>query len=601
MSLSLDFASLRRAYHERTASPVSVAKEVLARIAAAGDDHIWISRVADDVVLAEAKALQKRGDGASLPLYGLPFAVKDNIDVAGLPTTCACPEFAYTPAHSAPVVERLRQAGALLVGKTNLDQFATGLVGTRSPYGVPRNPFDAAFIPGGSSSGSAAAVASGLVAFALGTDTAGSGRVPAAFGNVVGLKPTRGLLSARGVVPACRSLDCVSVFALTVEDAAAVAEIARGFDGDDGYSRAAPPGFAAMGRMPERFTFGVLPESEREFFGDADGPGLYTAAIERLRALGGEPVEIDYAPFLGVNELLYHGPWLAERYGAVKDAIGTRFDLLHPVLRRVISGGRPISGEGAFAGYHRLTELRQATAATWRQIDLLLLPTTGTTYRIADIEADPIGFNESIGRYTNFCNLLDLAALAVPAGFRGDGLPFGATLFAPAFHDPLLAAIGSALHEAAGIPLGATKHRLPRPQSAAATSFPYVALAVVGAHLSGQPLNHELVTLGARLRRMTRTAPEYRLYALPDGKRPGLARRPGDGTAIEVEIWDVPSATLGAFVAGIAAPLGVGKVRLEDSSEVTGFLCETHAVKDARDISKYGGWRAWRAAQDKAG
>ena len=602
MSLSFDFASLRRAYRERTASPVSVAKEVLARITAAGDDHIWISRVADDAVLTEAKALEQRSDAATLPLYGLPFAVKDNIDVAGLPTTCACPEFAYTPAVSAPVVERLRQAGALLIGKTNLDQFATGLVGTRSPYGVPRNPFDAAYIPGGSSSGSATAVASGLVAFALGTDTAGSGRVPAAFGNIIGLKPTRGLLSARGVVPACRSLDCVSVFALTVENATEVAETVRGFDGDDGYSRAAPSGFAAMGRIPERFAFGVLPDSERKFFGNADGPALYAAAIERLRALGGEAVEIDYTPFLGVNELLYHGPWLAERYGAVKDAIGTRFGLLHPVLRRVIAGGEAISGEEAFAGYHRLAELRQATAAAWQQIDLLLLPTTGTTYRIADIEADPIGFNESIGRYTNFCNLLDLSALAVPAGFRGDGLPFGVTLFAPAFHDPLLAAIGSALHEAADVPLGATKHRLPtRSQSPAGTSFPYVSLAVVGAHLSGQPLNHELVTLGARLCRMTRTAREYRLHALPDGKRPGLVRRPDDGVAIEVETWDVPSAALGSFVARIAAPLGVGKVRLEDGSEVTGFLCEAHAVADARDISEYGGWRAWRAAQGKSG
>jgi allophanate hydrolase len=600
MSLSFDFASLRRAYHERTASPVSVAEEVLGRIAAAGDDHVWISRVAADALLTEARALEAHGGSDVLPLFGLPFAVKDNIDVAGLPTTCACPDFAYAPEHSAPVVERLRRAGALCVGKTNLDQFATGLVGTRSPYGVPRNPFDEAYIPGGSSSGSAVAVAAGLVSFALGTDTAGSGRVPASFGNIVGLKPSRGLLSASGVVPACRSLDCVSVFALTAEDAVAVVEVAKGFDGNDGYSRAAPPGFAAMGRVLERFAFGVLPPGECEFFGNTDGAALYEAAIERLKGLGGETVEIDYAPFLEVNKLLYTGPWLAERYGSIKDAIGTRYDVLHPVLRRIIAGGEGISGADAFAGQHRLMELRRASSAVWREIDVLLLPTAGTTHRLAEIEADPLELNANLGRYTNFCNLLDLSAIAIPAGFRSDGLPFGVTLFAPAFHDPLIAAIGGALHGAAGVPLGATGHCLPsRPSSSAATSFPYVSLAVVGAHLSEQPMNHELVALGARLRRATRTAPEYRLYALPDGKRPGLVHRPGAGVAIEVETWDVPSAALGEFVAGIAAPLGLGKVKLGDGSEVTGFLCEAHAVEDVRDISEFGGWRAWRTAQGK--
>ena len=601
MSLSFDFASLRRAYRERSASPVSVAQEVLARIAAAGDDGVWISRVTEDALLAEAKALETRSAEA-LPLYGIPFAVKDNIDAAGLPTSCACPEFAYTAGRSALVVERLRRAGALLVGKTNLDQFATGLVGTRSPYGIPRNPFDAAYIPGGSSSGSAIAVAAGLVGFALGTDTAGSGRVPAAFGNIVGLKPTRGLLSASGVVPACRSLDCVSVFALTADDAAAVADAARGFDPSDGFSRTAPPGFAAMGRAPARFAFGVLPASDREFFGNADGPALYAAAIERLKKLGGEPVEIDYAPFLEVNELLYHGPWLVERCAAVANAIGSRFDLLHPAVARIIGGAAHFSAADVFAGHHRLMALRQATASVWRDADLLLLPTAGTTYRIAEIEADPITFNETIGRYTNFCNLLDLAAIAVPAGFRGDGLPFGVTLFAPAFHDPLIAAIGGALHAAAGLSLGATAHRYPEPGDIApATAYPYVPVAVVGAHLSGQRLNHELHALGARLRRATRTAAEYRLYALPDGKRPGLVRRPGAGVAIEIEVWDVPSAALGGFVAGIAAPLGIGKIWLEDGGEVAGFLCEAHAAEPARDISEFGGWRAWRAAQAKDG
>jgi allophanate hydrolase len=598
MKLSLDFVSLRRAYREGAASPVSVIKEVLARIAAAGDDGVWISRVADDALLAEAEALEKRAGMGELPLYGLPCAVKDNINVAGLPTTCACPDFAYTPERSAPVVERLRAAGALVVGKTNLDQFATGLVGTRSPYGVPSNRFDPAYIPGGSSSGSAVAVAAGLVAFALGTDTAGSGRVPASFGNIVGIKPTRGLLSKAGVYPACQSLDCVSVFALTAEDAAGVINVAKGLDPSDGYSRETPAGFAAMGRVPERFAFGILPAGEREFFGNADGPALYDAAIERLVTLGGMPIEIDYTPFLEVNKLLYTGPWLAERYGSVKDAVGTREEMLHPVLRQIIAGGEGVSGAAVFAGLHRLKELRQATAATWQAVDFLLLPTTGATHRIAEIEVKPLALNADLGRYTNFCNLLDLSAIAVPVGFRRDGLPFGVTLFAPAFHDPLIAAVGGMLHHAAGLPLGATGHpHPPRRDPALGTAFPYVPIAVVGAHLSGQPLNHELVALGARLRRAIRTAPEYRLFALPDGKRPGLIRRPGDGVAIEVEVWDVPSERLGAFAADIAAPLGLGKVRLADGWEVTGFLCESFAAASARDISEFGGWRAWLASR----
>jgi allophanate hydrolase len=464
MASSFDFAALRAAYRDGTTSPVAVAEDVLARIAVSGDDHVWISRVPDEALRAEAEALERRamaGGIDAMPLYGLPFAVKDNIDVAGLPTTCACPGFAYRPERSAPAVDTLRRAGALLVGKTNLDQFATGLVGSRSPYGVPRNPFDPEFIPGGSSSGSAVAVAAGLVAFALGTDTAGSGRVPAAFNNIVGLKPTRGLISASGVVPACRSLDCVSIFTLTVSDAAAVLDIVRGLDEEDGYSRPAPAGFNAVGRVPERFTFGVLPESQREFFGNADGPALYAAVIDRLVALGGEAAEIDYAPFLEVNQLLYRGPWVAERYGSIVNAIGDRFDLLHPTLRRIIAAANEITGPDVFAGLERLALLRRQTQPTWCQVDLLILPTTGSTHRIAEIEAEPIALNENLGRYANFCNLLDLSAIAVPAGFRGDGLPFGVTLLAPAFHDPLLAAIGAALHARAGVPLGATGHPQP--------------------------------------------------------------------------------------------------------------------------------------------
>jgi allophanate hydrolase len=466
MSLSLDFTSLRRAHGERTASPVPVAETVLSRIAAAGDDAVWISRVPDEQLRRAAQALERRAAAegiAAMPLYGLPFAVKDNIDVAGQPTTCACPGFSYMPERSAPIIDKLIAAGALFVGKANLDQFATGLVGTRSPYGVSRNPFDAAYIPGGSSSGSAVAVASELISFAIGTDTAGSGRVPASFNNIVGLKPTRGLVGASGMIPACRSLDCVSVFALTVPDAAAVLQIIRGPDPEDALSREAPAGFATPGTMPPRLRFGVPRISQREFFGDTDNAALYEAAIARLETLGGTAVEIDFAPFTEAAALVYRGAWIAERMAAIDDATGGRRELLLPVTRKIVEGGAAVSGADAFRDWHRLAELKRRTRPVWDAIDLLLTPTTPTTYRIAEIEADPIGPNLRLGHYTNFVNLLDLAAVAVPAGFRPNGLPAGVTLIGPAFHDPLLAAVGTTLHEAAGLPLGAQREiRLPR-------------------------------------------------------------------------------------------------------------------------------------------
>ena len=597
--LSFDFQSLRRAYRNAELRPSDIVGEVLARIAARGDDGVWISRVEPAGLLAAAARLaQRAAAGESLPLFGLPFAVKDNIDVAGMPTTAACPAFARIPARSAPCVERLIAAGALFVGKTNLDQFATGLVGTRSPYGIPRNPFDPAYIPGGSSSGSAVAVSAGLVAFALGTDTAGSGRVPASFNNIVGLKPTPGLISAACIVPACRSLDCVSIFALTVEDAAGVHEVARAFDGNDPYSRAAPAGFGAFGIMPPRFVFGVLPAAEREFFGNADAAALYEEAITRLARIGGEPVTIDFTPFRDAAALVYRGAWLAERLAAIDDATGGRRDILLPVTRQIVERGEAIRGTEVFRDFDRLMAARTRAALVWQQIDLLLVPTTGTTYRVAEIEADPIALNETLGRYTNFVNPLDLAALAVPTGFQRNGLPAGITLVGPAFHDPLLAAVGARFQAASGLPLGATGAPLPRPELQPRAVFPYLPIAVAGAHLSGEPLNGELLALGARLRRTARTSGDYRLYALPDGKRPGLVRRAGGGAPIELEIWDMPTGNIGAFLAGIAPPLGLGTVILESGERVCGFLCETHSLGDARDITAYGGWRAWRSAPE---
>jgi len=592
--LSFDFATMRQGYGSGEVRPTEIAREVLARIAACGNNGVWISLVDPDRLLAAAASLEERAAAVgtdALPLFGLPFAVKDNIDVGGLPTTAACPGFSRFAVRSAPVVERLIAAGALLIGKTNLDQFATGLTGTRSPYGIPRNPFDPAYIPGGSSSGSAVAVSTGLVAFALGTDTAGSGRVPASFNNIVGLKPTRGLISAAGVVPACRSLDCVSIFALTVQDAAAVHEVAWALDPGDPYSRRAPAGFGAFGAMPPRFAFGVLPDSEREFFGDEDGPALYEAAIARLVRIGGEAVTIDFAPFRDAASLVYRGAWLAERLAAIDDAVGGCREMLLPVTREIIERGTTIRGAGVFRDFDRLTAARGEVAAVWRQIDLLLVPTTGTTYKIAEIEANPVALNENLGRYTNFVNPLDLAAVAFPNGFRRNGLPDGVTLVGPAFHDLLLAAIGARFQQETGLPLGATGAPLPRPEPRRRSNFPYLPIAVVGAHLSGEPLNGELLALGARKRRTARTSGDYRLYALPDGKRPGLVRGAG-GAPIEVEIWDMPTGNIGAFLAGIAPPLGLGTVILERGEPVHGFLCEAHCISDARDITAYGGWRA---------
>jgi allophanate hydrolase len=599
MPVSLDFHTLRRAYADGAATPISIARDVIERIERRGDDAVWLSRVPNERLLDEAVALERRAvaEGiADLPLYGVPFAVKDNIDVAGVPTTAACREFAYVPKVSAPVVERLHRAGALFVGKTNLDQFATGLVGVRSPYGVPRNPFNPAYIPGGSSSGSAVAVAAGLVSFALGTDTAGSGRVPAAFNNIVGLKPTRGLLSTRGVVPACRSLDCVSIFALTVSDASVTFGCALGYDPQDCGSRIAPAGFGVHGAMPARFAVGVPRPDQREFFGNAEAARLFDAAIARIASLGGEIVEVDFAPFAEAAALVYGGPWLGERQAAIDAATGGRREILHPVTRRVLEAGGAMSAAAVFRGQEALALLAQQTLPVWRRIDLLVVPTTGTIYRVAEVEADPMALNTTLGHYTNFANLLDLAAIAVPNGFQSNGLPAGVTMLAPAFHDPLLAAVGAAFQRDSGLTMGATGAALPStPLTPDPVRYPYLPIVVVGAHLSGQPLNGELLALGARLRRTVRTAPEYRLYALTDGRRPGLVRDPGRGGAIEAEIWDFPVAAVGAFLATISPPLGLGTIALEDGDTVTGFLCEAYAVEGARDISEFGGWRAWRS------
>jgi allophanate hydrolase len=596
-TLSLDLNSLRAGYAAGTFMPTQLIDEVLRRIEAYGDTAVWIHRLPREELLAHAQRIEARGPAAQ-PLYGVPFAIKDNIDLAGVPTTAACPEFAYTPAESATVVQRLLDAGAIPIGKTNLDQFATGLVGVRSPYGVPRNPFHPEMIPGGSSSGSACAVAAGLVSFSLGTDTAGSGRVPASFQNLVGVKPTRGWFSTRGVVPACRSLDCPSVFALTVSDATAATQIAAGYDTADPFSRPAPSGCRSL-LAGDSFRFGVPAADQLAWFDDTQNPALYAAALSRLESLGGIKVEIDFTPFRDAARLLYEGPWVAERWSAVRAFHAKNANAIFPVTRKIIEGGATLLAVDAFEALYKLAALRRQADATWETIDTLVLPTAASIYTRTQLDAEPIKLNSQLGHYTNFANLLDTAAIAVPAGFRPDGLPFGITLFGPAWSDARLAALGETFADTAPRALGATGFPAPTvsPKPATASAGPTrVLLAVVGAHLRGQPLNHQLTSRHAEFVRATHTADCYQLFALAGTKppKPGLRRMTaGPAGRIEVEIWSLTPEAFGSFTTEVPAPLAIGTVQLTDGTTVKGFVCEPEGFTGARDITSFGGWRAY--------
>ena len=601
--LSFDCERLSAAYRDGVVTPERVIGEVLRRIADAGDDHVWISRPDDAAVLERAKDLTRRvRQSSQLPLYGLPFGVKDSIDVAGMPTTLACPAYSYMPAKSAAVVERLVEAGAIFVGKTNLDQFATGLVGVRSDYGIPRNPFDATMIPGGSSSGSAVAVASGLVSFAVATDTAGSGRVPAAFNNIVGYKPTRGLFSMSGLVPACRSADCVTVMALTVGDAMRVAQVMKGFDADDPYSRHPPAGFALnCGQAPKTFRFGVPKREQLQFFGDGEAERLFQVAVARTAAIGGEIIETDYTPFSEAASLLY-GPWVAERTADLGEFIAAHPDDVSPVVREIILGGRNFSAAELFRAEHRLAELKRAVTPLWETIDFLLLPTTATTYRIEEVLAEPVARNTNLGYYTTFTNLLDMAGIAIPSGFTAKGLPTGVTLIGPAWSDARLASFADALQRAANFTLGATGIEMPKQplgtgKNQEAVKDRVLEIVVFGAHMRGEPLNQDLIGLGGTFVGSCRTAPLYRMFAL-DGSvaRPALAQSGAEGYSLEGEVWSLPSDSIGTLLPRIAPPLGLGKVVLEDESIRIGFICEAGAIGGARDISEFGGWRGYRAS-----
>ena len=592
--LSFDIAALHAAYAGGL-SAADVVAEVYRRVSEAGDPGIFLHFLEREDVLSRVAALPPF-DPRRFPLWGVPFAIKDNIDLAGAPTTAACPAFAHVADRDATVVARLCAAGAIPIGKTNLDQFATGLVGVRTPYPVPKNALDPEIVPGGSSSGSAVAVARGIVSFALGTDTAGSGRVPAALNNIVGLKPSLGALSTRGVVPACRTLDAVSVFALTVPDAWAVFEAARGFDAEDPYSKDRP--ISPTGAVPEVLRIGVPDDATRMFFGDEVHAAAFEAALTRLAALGAEIVELDFTPFYDVAAMLYEGAWVAERMTVVEDLLKTDPSALHPVTRQIISAADALSAADAFRGIYRLAELRRVAEGRLSAVDALCVPSIPTFYTVADLEADPVTPNSRFGTYTNFVNLLDMCGVAVPTAARADGRPGSVTILAPGGRDGLAAGIARRLHADAGPRLGATAHPLPdSPEPDPAARDGETVLAVVGAHMSGLPLNRELTSRGARFLEATSTSARYRLFALPGGppKRPGLLRT-GDGAGIALELWALDDGQVGDFLGGVPKPLSIGTVELLDGREVKGFLVEHAATEGATDITAHGGWRAFLKA-----
>ncbi len=575
--MKVDLSSLREGYRTARFSPADVIREVHRRIRAHGERPVWIHVIPEEETIALAESLGVFRE--DLPLFGVPFAIKDNIDLAGVPTTAGCPEYAYNPSKSASVVERLIAAGAIPIGKTNLDQFATGLVGTRSPYGACSSVFDARYISGGSSSGSAVAVALGLASFSLGTDTAGSGRIPAAFNEVVGLKATRGALSTSGVVPACRTLDCVSIFAQTSADAATVFDAARGFDPTDPWSRKP---WQSKAWPPRRFRFGVPGADWLRFFGDESAPALFEAAARRLEAMGGVRTQFDYRIFHDAAQLLYSGPWVAERLAAIRKFAEEKPGALYPVTAQIILKSASISAVSAFEAVYRLAELARAGEGEWARMDFMLLPTAGNCYTHEQIEAAPIAHNTDLGYYTNFVNLLDLAAIAIPAGRRANGMPFGITLIGPAWSEEALIGMANRFDDRnAGLPYCPSG---------------YVPLAVCGAHLTGEPLNYQLTSAGAFLIETCRTSPNYRLHALTATKppKPGLVFSPDGGDSIEVEVWAVPENTFGLFVAAVPPPLGIGSCTLESGRTVKSFVCEPYALVGARDITSFGGWKAFR-------
>lgn len=600
---SMTIASLAAAYAEGSLTPAQVLADIRKRSAEYQDYNIWIQRLSEAEQVSYLQRLQQT-DPSELPLWGIPFAIKDNIDLAGIPTTAACDAFAYTPDHSATVVERLIAAGAIPVGKTNLDQFATGLNGTRSPWGPCKNAFNPEYISGGSSSGSAVAVALGLASFSLGTDTAGSGRVPACFNNLVGLKPTRGLLSSTGLVPACRSLDCITLFAYDTDDANLLLSVAEGYDAEDAYSRRNPYQNQQRnyGERAGKLKVGLIPSSQLNFFGDSIYQQAYQATLERLTGIGVEFVEIEYAPFDEAAKLLYEGPWVAERYIATQTLIDNNPEAIFPVVRDIIAPGKTLQATALFQAQYRLNALKQICDQQLESVDCLLTPTAGTCFTIAQMLEEPILRNTQLGYYTNFMNLLDLSSVAVPTQITANGLPFGITLVGLAFADRALLSIANRLHKSFGLKAGASMIEISYSEVQKVAGGDTIDVVVCGAHLQGLPLNWQLRERGATLKAKTKTAPVYRMYALPGKppKRPGLMLDEQHGEAIEVELWSMPSAQFGGFVNSIPAPLGIGKVRLSDGSVASGFICEPYGIAGAEEITEHRGWKAYLHGQQNS-
>lgn len=592
-TLPFTLTALREAYAAGT-RPADVIRQIFKRLEDVNDPGIFIHLCDRESLIAQADALGEYNP--DMPLWGIPFAAKDNIDVAGIETTAACPAYAYTPQEDAFVIANLRAAGALMIGKTNLDQFATGLVGVRTPYGAPLNSVDPEIVPGGSSGGSGVIVGHGIVTFSLGTDTAGSGRVPAALNNIVGLKPTLGALSASGVVPACRSIETVSIFALTVDDAYAAFAVARGFDAADAYSRPLP--HESLGTPAQGLRIGVPDAATIEFFGDTVQQAAFDRDVVLLKAAGATIEYVDFEPLYAIARMLYEGAWVAERYTVIDDLLKTNPDAIHPVTRKIITHAESMSAADAFRGMYRLAELRRAAEPMLEALDLLCVPTIPTFYSVADLEADPVTPNSNNGTYTNFVNLLDMCGIAVPTAPRSDGRPGSVTLLAGKGQDALAASVARGFEADCTRMMGATSHPIPAPAPLAASRSDRIELAVCGAHMSGLPLNAQLTDLGATFVRKAMTAAEYKFYALAGGPpaRPGLVRSDApDAGAIAVEIWSLPKSGFGSFMAGIPAPLGIGTLTLSDGAQVKGFICENSGTKGATDITALGDWRKYLA------
>lgn len=546
--------------------------------------NAWISIATPEQINAQLAALPSDAT-SELPLYGVPFAVKDNIDVAGFYTTAACDSAKYLATEDATVVKKLKQAGAIVIGKTNLDQFATGLSGARSPFGTVKNSFNPDYISGGSSSGSSVVVAQGIVPFALGTDTAGSGRVPAAHNNLVGLKPTKGWFSSFGAVPACRTLDAISILALTVDEAWKVAQIMQGYDIKDAYSRQNPM------TAPASFSKGKIAiPAHLEFYGNKESAQAFNQAIEHTKALGYQIETIDFSVFEELANTLYNGTWVAERDAALQNY--TSRDQCLPVIQQVIGQADKFTATDAMRTEYLRAELQRQIQIILQDYDALLVPSAPTIYTIAEMEADPIIKNSHMGVYTNFVNLADLSALALPNGFRTDGLPIGVTFIAPAWHDLALARFGQHWQALSNLPLATSSQYYQKGELLKDDT--HVLLAVVGAHLTGMPLNFQLTSRNGVLLQQTTTSPNYQLFSLNNTSppKPGL-KYTQDGISIIVEIWEIPRALFGDIVAEVPAPLGIGNLQLIDGNWVKGFICEGYALTDAKNISEYGGWRKY--------